>query len=322
MSHPRTRAILAKFDGAHVVRIAHYKDIFCRRGQDAALQHQSQKLILAAKQGSLLYAGAPVCQDFGNSAFYYTSCVMNCIYDCGYCYLRGMYPSGNLVVFVNLEDIFAETERMLRQQPLYLCVSYDTDLYALEHLTGYVAAWNAFVQKHPQLVVEVRTKCANRDLLKEMEPNRRLIFAFTLSPERIAARLERGTPSLKQRILCVKEAIERGFAVRLCFDPMLFVSDWRAQYGEMLAQIEDAIPMEKLLDVSVGSFRISQDYLKKMRKIAPGEPAVWFPYENKAGYYQCPQALLEEMEQFLTGRLKQTVGEDKIFRWNSGESRQ
>ncbi len=320
-NHPRTHAILAKFAGARVIEIAHYKDVFCRRAQDTAMQHKSQKLILAAKQGRLIYPGAPVCQDFGNSAFYYTSCVMNCIYDCGYCYLRGMYPSGNLVVFVNLEDIFDETGRMLRQPPLYLCVSYDTDLYALEHITGYVAAWSAFVQKQPDLVVEVRTKCANRSLLSKIVPNDRLIFAFTLSPERIVARYERGTPSLKQRILCAKEAIERGFAVRLCFDPMLFALDWRAHYGEMLAQIEAEIPMEKLRDVSVGSFRISQDYLKKMRKNAPEEPVVWFPYENRAGYYQYPQALLEEMEQFLTGRLKQMMGEDKIFRWNSGEDK-
>lgn len=42
--------------------------------------------------------------------------MMNCIFDCEYCYLKGMYPSGNLVVFVNLEDIFAELESLLAQK--------------------------------------------------------------------------------------------------------------------------------------------------------------------------------------------------------------
>lgn len=54
--------------------------------------------------------------------------MMNCIFDCEYCYLKGMYPSGNLVVFVNLEDIFAELEALLAQKSIYLCVSYDADL--------------------------------------------------------------------------------------------------------------------------------------------------------------------------------------------------
>ena len=53
---------------------------------------------------------------------------MNCIFDCEYCYLKGMYPSANIVVFVNLEDIFAEVAQKLENHSLYLCVSHDTDL--------------------------------------------------------------------------------------------------------------------------------------------------------------------------------------------------
>ena len=88
--HPRTKKILAQFPAATVVEISHYKDVFCRSKQNGALQHRSQNLILAARQGKLLYEGAPVCQSFGNQYFYYTSCAMNCIYDCEYCYLKGM----------------------------------------------------------------------------------------------------------------------------------------------------------------------------------------------------------------------------------------
>lgn len=102
------------------------------------LQHGSKALIIARKDGQLLYEGAEVCQSFGNEYFYYTSCVMNCIYDCEYCYLKGMYPSGNLVIFINIEDIFAELETLLAKHPVYLCVSYDTDLLALENIAGFV----------------------------------------------------------------------------------------------------------------------------------------------------------------------------------------
>ena len=47
-----------------------------------------------------------------------------------------MYPSGNLVIFINIEDIFAELETLLAKHPVYLCVSYDTDLLALENIAG------------------------------------------------------------------------------------------------------------------------------------------------------------------------------------------
>lgn len=137
-NHPRTKRILQNFPRASVILIDHYKDVFCRKGQNFILQQCSQNLILAAKQGNLIYPGAPVCQSFGNENFYYTSCVMNCVYDCEYCYLKGMYPSGNMVVFVNLEDIFREVRKLLEERAVYLCISYDTDLLAMEPITGYV----------------------------------------------------------------------------------------------------------------------------------------------------------------------------------------
>ena len=154
----RTERMLARFPEAEVIEIRHYKDIFNRRRQDPAVQHKSQNLIIAAKEGRLVYPGAPVCQSFGNAHFFYTSCVMNCVFDCEYCYLKGMYPSGNLVIFVNLEDIFKEIRGLLSQFPVYLCVSYDTDLMAVEGLTGYVEEWARFVRDNPGLSIEVRTK--------------------------------------------------------------------------------------------------------------------------------------------------------------------
>ncbi len=115
-----------------MIEIDHYKDVFNRSRQDYALQHESQKLILAVQKGNLIYPGAPVCQNFGNEHFYYTSQMMNCIYDCEYCYLKGMYPSGNMVIFVNPEDTFREVTEILKDHPMYICVSYDTDLLTFE----------------------------------------------------------------------------------------------------------------------------------------------------------------------------------------------
>ena len=81
MQHPRTLQILERFPDAGIIKIRHYKDIFGRARQDFILQQRSRALIIAARSGPLLYPGAPVCQDFGEKYFYYTSCMMNCMYD-------------------------------------------------------------------------------------------------------------------------------------------------------------------------------------------------------------------------------------------------
>ncbi len=315
--HPLTQEILAKFPSAVIIEIDHYKDVFCRGKQSCQLQHRSQNLILAAKHGALLYEGAPVCQSFGNPYFYYTSCMMNCIFDCEYCYLKGMYPSANIVIFVNLEDIFAEVEQMLKIHPVYLCVSYDTDLLALEPILGYVRKWCLFTEMHEDLRIEVRTKCANQRFFRDFRQVPGVIYAFTLSPQAVIEAYEHHTPSLAERLSCVAEVVRAGYPVRLCFDPMLYLPEWKIHYAEMLEQVYHAIDLGKIIDVSVGTFRISQDYLRKIRKQEPDSAVVWFPFQRENGYYHYPSALMEQMECFLVEQLGKKMPEEKIFRWKS-----
>lgn len=319
MNHWRTKAILEQFKHGQIILIDHYKDVFCRRGQDYVKQHNAPALILASKQGTLIYEGAAVCQSFGNQHFYYTSCVMNCIYDCEYCYLKGMYPSGNLVVFVNLEDYFAELKKILAIHSAYVCISYDTDLMGLEGITGFVKEWVEFAACHKGLRLEIRTKCGRTDLWEKLNPQRGVCYAFTLSPQFVIDNYEHKTASLRQRIVSAKMAIEKGFLVRLCFDPMIYCKDWKEHYHDMFAQVLEEIDMNKLTDISIGSFRISQDYLKKMRKCQPDSDIVWFPYENHNGVYHYPRQLMDEMEQFLEEKIKEHIPEEKIFRWGDGD---
>ncbi|MDD6571099.1 MAG: hypothetical protein PUF12_01800 [Thermoflexaceae bacterium] len=315
----RTQRILNQFPHAVRIEIDHYKDVFCRSNQNYCLQHKSQSLIIAAKHGELIYKGAPVCQSFGNEYFYYTSCMMNCIYDCEYCYLKGMYPSGSMVIFVNIEEIFAQVEKILEEHPVYLCVSYDTDMMAMEHVTGYVKEWVEFSKKHENLKIEIRTKCAGQKIFEEICPQENVIFAFTLSPQEIITRYEHGTPPLSGRIGCAMQALLKGFSVRLCFDPVIYCTDWKKQYEEMINEVWSHMNPQKIVDVSVGSFRVSQDYLKNMRKSEPYSCVVQFPFQNDGGVYHYPDSLMEEMELFVTEKLKETIPEEKIFRWENKE---
>ena len=316
-------AILRKFPKAKCIPIRHYKDLFNRRKQNRALQEKSRKLILAKKEGQRIYPGAPVCQSFSERAFYYASLLMNCPFHCEYCYLQGMYPSANLVLFLNLEDYFSDCQRLIKEKgSLYLCISYDTDLLALEELYPFVERFARFLEEEPDLRIEVRTKAGGESLFRRLlkmqlseDAKKRLIFAFTLSPEKIVSEAEHGTAGLTGRLKAVKMAMEEGFTLRLCFDPMLYHADWESLYTELLETVFREIPMEKLYDVSVGSFRISESYLKAMTKACGASPYTSFPYENTDGYYHYPKELLLKMEGFLEQRLLEKFPKEKIFRW-------
>ena len=317
-THPRTREILTHFPNAQIVAIDHYTDVFNRRGQDAPLQHRFQSLILARKEDHFFYEGAPVCQDFGNTNFYYCSTMMNCLFDCSYCYLKGMYPSGHMVIFVNLEDYFSELDAFLAHKSMYLCVSYDADLLAMEPLAGYAKLWSDYATLYENLKLEIRTKSARLAMWEELPCLSNVIYAFTLSPQKMIDACERGTPSAKARIACALAGLEKEFPVRLCFDPMLYLPTWREDYGELLSELDAAfaghdLTMQKLTDVSVGTFRISQDYMKKLRRALPTASAVQFPYVNVGGVYQYPPRLLKEMEEYLIEELAKRIDKEKIY---------
>lgn len=302
--------------------IDHYKDLFNRSHQDFAAQKKAPSLILAKKTGTLIYKGAPVCQSFGNEHFYYTSCMMNCIYHCDYCYLQGMYPSGHVVVFVNLEDYFEELEALLNEHPVYLCVSYDTDLLALEQTFSFVARWLSFAKEHPSLTLEIRTKSGNpavftplAGLYKGSENlKQQIIFAWTVSPENLCQSTEHGAAPLPLRLKALQAAKEAGFSVRLCFDPMIFHAGWKESYSTLVDTIFRQISADMLYDVSIGVFRISTEYLKNMRKKRPDSAIVQYPYITGQGVSHYG-ALSEEMVHYLQELLLPYLPAEKLFVW-------
>lgn len=297
------------------VLIEHYKDVFNRSNQSFHQQKQAPSLILAVKEGTLVYEGAPVCQNFGHPYFYYTSCMMNCIYDCEYCYLQGMYPSANLVLFVNLEDIFEEVRKLLKQHPVYLCISYDTDLLALESILGVVHKWIHLVEQEPELTIELRTKSANLNCILDTQPNPRFVLAWTLSPEPMVQHYEHRTASLNARLTSIQKALALGYPVRLCFDPMLYSHDWQKQYKELIQKTADSIDFNQVTDISLGVFRISADYMSILRRQRPDSAIVHYPYVNDHGVFHMETKQSIAMIQWMKKQLSAYVPEEKLFLW-------
>lgn len=321
LQYPTTKQLLSRFPAASVIPITHYKDVFNRSRQDLHAQETEPSLILAANRGTLIYPGAAVCQSFGEEHFMYTSCIMNCIYDCDYCYLQGMYPGGNPVVFVNLEDYFAELDTLLAKHPVYLCCSYDSDLTALSGLLPHAEAFCRYALEHPNLRLELRTKSAALPFIRQLPAAPNIIIAFTLSPQEIISRYEHFTPSLRARLATAKEAARKGFSLRLCFDPVLDIPNAKALYSTLVEQVFEVLSPEKITDISLGVFRLSKEYLKQLKKAKPACALSHYPYETTDGvcHYSTERCttLLNSVRDALH---RHNISDDKIFTWTPEES--
>ena len=314
LDNKNTLEILSKFRDAKIIEIDNYKEVFSSNNQDFHLQKLGQNLILASNKPNMIYEGAVVCEDFENDNFYYTSSIINCVYDCEYCYLQGVYSSGNIVIFVDIEKVFEEVEELYNKlKSLYLCVSYDTDLLAIESICSFSEKWYHFIKDKKDLKIELRTKSANIDKFLNLDVLDNFIIAFTLSPEGIALKNEKYTASLKNRVKAIKELQNKGWKVRICIDPLIYIDDFEKNYSEMIEYLFSEIDKNKVIDVSIGVFRTSKEYLKKMRNQNKKSEILYYPFECIDGVYTYSDKLKSYMIDFIKEKFLKYINIERIY---------
>ena len=314
LNNKNTLEILSKFKDVKIIEIRNYKEVFSSNNQDFHLQKLGQKLILASNKANMIYEGAVVCESFENDNFYYTSSIINCVYDCEYCYLQGVYSSGNIVIFVDIEKVFEEVEELYNKlKTLYLCISYDTDLLAIENICGFSEKWYYFIEDKKDLKIELRTKSGNIDKFLNLKPLDNFIIAFTLSPENLALKNEKYTASFKNRVKAIKELQEKGWKVRICIDPLIYSDNFEKNYSQMIEYLFNEIDKEKVIDVSIGVFRISKEYLKKMRNQNQNSEILYYPFECIDGVYTYSDKTKSYMINFIKEQFLKYIDEKKIY---------
>ena len=313
LEHPVSSSIIRHFPDSNIITIRHYKDVFNRRKQNFHLQKRSPKLILATAKPPFLYRGAEVCENFGHGSFHCTSSILNCLFDCEYCYLPGRYTSANLVIFVNIEDILSHVQNLLRISSLYLCVSYDTDLLALDRLTSFLARWLEFAAVNPDLLLEIRTKSGNTASILTRPPLDNCILAWTLSPDQVIKKYEKKTPSLDTRLRTISKLMEHGWKIRLCFDPILRTPSWKKDYINCIHYTLSMLPARSIRDVSLGCFRMGKDYLKRARIIRPDSDLLWYPFKLENGVYTYPECTRREMPNTVSREISRFLPREKIY---------
>ncbi|HKV10431.1 MAG TPA: DNA photolyase, partial [Thermoanaerobaculia bacterium] len=217
LSHPRTLQIQSRFPDAEVVPCARYGEIFNRRAQSFRLQKRRPSLILARKHRNFVHEAPEGFGIAGANSFCFSH-MLNCIYDCRYCFLQGMYRSAHYVIFVNYEDFQWEIEETIRGAaggPLWFFSGYDCDSLALEPVTRFAASFVPFFARFPQASLELRTKSTQIKSLLEMDAVPNVVVAWSLTPEEVQTSYEHQTPSIDRRLRAMERLQERGWKLGL-----------------------------------------------------------------------------------------------------------
>jgi len=310
-----TNEILEKLPKANIIEIDRYQEVFNRTRQNWREAKSSQKLILAVKKDGFLHKASDVIQNNEVERFFYTTPILNCVYDCDYCFLQGMFTSPHAVIFINHDDFFNDTDRELALGELYLSPSYETDLLSFESIVPWSRKWIEFAQTRPKLTVEIRTKSVSYRSISDLTVSPNVILSWTISPNEIAQKYEKGVPSLDSRLASAKMAIKDGWKVRLCFDPILAVNDWQSIYSNFLNKLSSEFPISKLFDVWVGTFRMSSEFLKNIRNSRDDSDILFYPFENSEGVASYSKSIRQQALTLTHDVFIKHLPKEKIVNW-------
>lgn len=309
-NHYKTQEIINKLKDRNIILIDNYKEVFNRPKQNLLIQKKSQKLILAKKRDEFLYKGSDLCEDFGNKNFYYSSNILNCIYDCEYCYLKGLYNTSNIVIFVNIEDFLDEIKRFSKEK-IYVALSYDSDILAFEGLTGFCRDYINFAYYNKNVLFEIRTKSANFRLIEDIEIPENLILAWTLLPDEIIDLYENKTTSLDSRLESMKRVQSKGISVRISIEPIIKIKDFEYVYRKFIQKIFNELDRDLIRDINIGAFRMSKEHIKRIRKVNPYSRVFSYMFVSRGDYVSYEDE--DKMKDLIRNEILKYIGEDKIY---------
>ena len=313
--HPRTREIFSRFKTARKIPIQRYGEIFNNRNQDFKLQKRNPALILAKKHKGFVLP-VPAGFGIGHRINFYFSHMYNCIYDCRYCFLQGMYSSANYILFVNYEDFSKQIESIINahgENEVAFFSGYDCDSLALENVTRFASFILPLFKKYPTALLELRTKSTQLKPMINSTAMDNCIVAYSLIPELMSKSLDHKTPNVERRINAMRKLALRGWKLGLRLDPLIHGKDWQIHYRGLIKCIFDEVPHESIHSISFGALRFPKAMFKKIYSMHPDEKLFSGPLSHKNGVIAYKSDVENEMISFCRDIVSQFVSESVIF---------
>ncbi len=273
-NHERVLDIIRRHPGLPLIECERYGEVFNRSGQNFRIQKSAPALILAEKYGKKVL---PTPDGYGfegsGSGGFYFSHMFNCLYDCRYCFLQGMYRSAYYVLFINYEDFAQEITEVVRQQercPVFYS-GYDCDSLAFEPVSQFCDFIIPLFSELSGATLELRTKSTQIRRLLQFDATSNCVVAMSFSPESIATKHEHRVPVLEKRIDALAKLQQAGWPVAIRFEPVIPTASTLADYEELYATVFASIDGKQLHSCSLGEYRLPQDFYKRMVKLYPDD---------------------------------------------------
>jgi len=190
--------------------------------------------------------------------------VMGCAFACSYCTIQTFYPE-TAELQANLADKLDEIEIDPRRF-YHIGTGQASDSLVWGNRGGTLEALLDFAARHPNVLLELKTKSANVRYLLDRPVPPNVVCSWSLSTDVLIRNEEHATAPLGQRLRAAQAWAAHSGAVAFHFHPMVYYEGWRRDYERVAESLVERFSREQVAFVSMGSVTLIRPVAQEIRR--------------------------------------------------------
>ena len=218
--------------------------------------------------------------------------VQQCAFACSYCSIKNFYSDTTIKVVSDLEGKLENLE--VPSGVWHIGTGQSSDSLLLGNDYGTISALSSFAEKHPEIIIELKTKSLRTDWLVPGIPMN-IVATWSLNAEPVVSNEEHFTAPLEARIKAAAFCASAGRPVGFHIHPMMRYRGWETGYRDLVRLLCDSIDPSMVVMVGIGTLTFTKSNLKALRSSKARTKVTQMPLEGIAGKFSYPFEMKKQM---------------------------
>jgi spore photoproduct lyase len=236
--------------------------------------------------------------------------VENCGFGCSYCSIQSFYHDDE----IHFDSAFADRLKALELDPeriYHIGTGQSSDSLMWGNRFGLLDALTDFARRHPNVILELKTKSKNISYLLKNPIPPNLICTWSLNPQRIIENEEQRTAGLAERLAAARRVADRGILVGFHFHPMVHYAGWEADYSDLFHRVEEGFDPSEVALVSLGTLTFTKSVIRRIRSGGLPTRILQMPLTESDGKLSYPEEI--KLRMFSHAYRSLSSWHDRVF---------